>query len=389
MTEPLAGSANILFDIFVMLAAAKVFDELCLRLKQPTVVGGIVAGFLIGPSVLGWVAPSAGSTMLAEIGVVILMFSVGLETKLSAILSVGRTAFAVAVLGVVVPFAAGWWLLRFIGEPQAEALFVGTAMVATSVGITAHVLAEMGVLTTRSARIILGAAVIDDVLGLLLLAAVSSVVGGQLDWAALGATAAMAIAFVSVVAAFGPWMVARTMPFVMRQRASGWVFSSALVLCFALAAAADHAGVASIVGAFLAGMALSEFTADDPDLHRQMHTVGELMVPFFLVTIGMQLKLDVFTQPETLWLAIALTGLAIAGKLAGCGLATLHFGWREALRVGTGMVPRGEVGIIVAQIGLTAGIVSQSLFGAVLVMVIVTTVIAPPALKPLFRSVAR
>ncbi|TAM10760.1 MAG: cation:proton antiporter [Nevskiaceae bacterium] len=388
MTEPLAEHANILFDIFVMLAAAKLFDELCQRLKQPTVVGGIFAGFLIGPSVLGWVAPSAGSSMLAEIGVVILMFSVGLETKLSTILSVGRTALAVAVLGVVVPFAAGWWLLRFIGESQAEALFVGTAMVATSVGITAHVLAEMGVLATRSARIILGAAVIDDVLGLLLLAAVSSAAEGPLDWAAVGSTAAAAIAFVIVIAALGPWVVARTMPFVQRQRAAGWVFSSSLVLCFALAAAADHAGVASIVGAFLAGMALAEFTSGDPALHRQMHTVGELLVPFFLVTIGMQLKLDVFAQPETLWLAGVLTLLAIAGKLVGCGVAALHYGWREAVRVGVGMVPRGEVGIIVAQIGLAAGIVSQSLFGAVLVMVIVTTVIAPPALKPLFRNVA-
>lgn len=389
MTEGATESAGFLFDIFVMLAAAKVFEEIFLRLKQPTVVGAIVAGFLIGPSVLGWVTPSDASRMLAEIGVVILMFSVGLETQLSTILSVGRTAFVVAVLGVIVPFVTGWWLLRHIGEPQVESLFVGTAMVATSVGITAHVLAEMGVLATRSARIILGAAVIDDVLGLLLLAAVSSAVDGQVDWETVGVTALAAVGFVVIVGAVGPWVTARTLPFLRKLHAADWVFSFAIVLCFALAAAAHHFGVASIVGAFLAGMALAEFTVDDKLLHRQIHTISDVTVPFFLVAIGMQLKLDVFTQPETLLLAAALTGLAIIGKLVGCGIGALHFGWHEAVRVGVGMVPRGEVGIIVAQIGLTAGIVTENLFGAVLVMVIVTTVVAPPLLKPLYRGVTR
>ncbi|HEU0196225.1 MAG TPA: cation:proton antiporter [Nevskiaceae bacterium] len=384
MTDLPAGDAHLLLDVFLMFAAAKVLAELFVRLKQPAVVGELLAGILIGPSVLGWVAPSSASALLSEIGVVMLMFSVGLETKPSSILSVGPTAFVVAVLGVVAPFVGGWWLLRAIGEPQAESLFVGTAMVATSVGITARVLTELKVLSTRSARVVLGAAVIDDVLGLLVLAGVSGTARGDAGWHELAWTAALAIGFVVVVAALGPWLVARTRGQVQKLRADNATFVFAMLLCLGLALAAESIGVAAIIGAFLAGMALATVSENDEVVHLQTRGVAELLVPFFLVAIGLQLKLDVFAHAETVYLALGLTALAIVAKLIGCGLGAIRLGGADALRVGVGMVPRGEVGIIVAQIGLSAGIVSESLFGAVLVMVVATTLIAPPVLRPLY-----
>ncbi|MDE2148528.1 MAG: cation:proton antiporter [Gammaproteobacteria bacterium] len=368
-----------------MLAAAKLLAEGFSRLRQPAVVGEILAGVLIGPSLLGWVQPSPVSHLLAELGVMFLLFSVGLEIKPAAILRVGRAALLVAMLGVLVPFGSGFVLMEAFGGSRIESLFTGTALVATSVGISARILAEMGLLETRSARIILGAAVIDDILGLLVLAVVSATARGAVNVAEIAVTAVLAVAFVAAVGVLVPRLLTRGGVHIGRLAIASPYFVVSLLLCFGLALAASWVGVAAIIGAFLAGMALAEALEVHRDVHQQVRGVTELLVPYFLVEIGMQLKLEALEQSYTLWLAAAMTAVAVVSKLAGCGLGAAALGWRGALQVGAGMVPRGEVGIVVAQIGLAAGVVTDDLFAAVLAMAVATTLIAPPMIRPLFR----
>jgi Kef-type K+ transport system membrane component KefB len=380
------NSSRILLSLFLMIAAAKLLAEVFERLRQPGVVGEILAGVIIGPSVLGWVQPSEITHLLSEIGVIFLLFSAGLETKPAAILRVGVTATVVAVLGVILPLLAGWALMRMRGGSQVEALFVGTALVATSVGITARVLSGCGALDTPSSRIILAAAVIDDILGLLVLAVVVSLAAGKVDFAEIATTAGLAVGFTLALAFIGAPILTRLAPWVARFRVGHALFLASLILCLGLSVAAEHIGIAAIVGAFLAGMALAEATENHRTIHDQTSGVTELFVPFFLVSIGMQLNLDVFHDPSTLTLAVLVTIVALLTKLIGCGAGARHLGWRQAAQVGVGMMPRGEVGIVVAQIGLSMGVINDALFGVVLFMAVATTLIAPPLLRPLFRE---
>lgn len=377
---------EVLLTLLIALASAKVMAELFERIGQPSVVGEILAGVIVGPSVLGLVAPSEMLSVLAEMGVIFLLFTVGLETKPSAIFKVGPTAALVAVLGIVVPFLGGWLLLTLWGGSTVEALFLGTAMVATSVGITARVLSAMKLLDTRTSRIILGAAVIDDILGLLVLAVVASVAEGTVDYVELGTTAAMAIAFTAFVAFVGAPVLTRLAPWIARLRVSQTFFVFGVLLCLSLSALASLIGVAAIIGAFLAGMALAEAMEHEGKMHLQIEGVTEFLVPFFLVSIGMQLNLAVFADPGVVALTVVVTLVAVATKLVGCGAGAYGLGLRRAAQVGMGMVPRGEVGIVVAQIGLGLAVVTEALYGVVLFMAVATTLIAPPFLKMLFAS---
>lgn len=386
LKSSIGGETRVLLTLFIMLVSAKLLAELFERLRQPAVVGEILAGVLIGPSLLGWVGPSEITNTLAEIGVVFLLFTVGLETKPSAIFSVGARAALVAVLGVIAPFAGGYLLMRLWGGSNVEALFIGTALVATSVGITARVLAAMGLLEILTSRIILGAAIIDDILGLLILAIVSSAAAGQIDYLEIIITAALAIGFTVFVVLVGAPVVTRMAARIENLRVAEAFFVFGLVLCLGLSVAAAYIGVAAIIGAFLAGMALAEATEGQETMHKQMSGVTEFLVPFFLVNIGMQVRLDVFREPSTIILTVAVTLIAVASKLLGCGAGAISLGWRRAAQVGMGMVPRGEVGIVVAQIGLGLAVISDSLFAVVLFMAVATTLIAPPFLKVLFAS---
>jgi Kef-type K+ transport system membrane component KefB len=377
---------RVLLTLFIMLVAAKFMAELFERLRQPAVAGEILAGVAIGPSLLGWAAPSEITKILAEMGVIFLLFNVGLETKPAAIFKVGKQAALVAVLGVVAPLIGGWLLMKAWGGTSIEALFVGTAMVATSVGITARVLSGMGLLDAPTARIILGAAVIDDILGLLVLSVVSSLAAGTVNYLEILTTAGLAIGFTVFVALVGAPVITRLAPGVDRLRSGHGMFILGLVLCLGLSVAAAYIGVAAIIGSFLAGMALAEAAEDHPQMHRQINGVTEFLVPFFLVNIGMQLRLDVFRSSSVIVLCLLVTLVAVITKLLGCGLAAFNIGARRAAQVGMGMVPRGEVGIIVAQIGLSLAVIGAELYGVVLFMAVATTLIAPPFLKWLYAS---
>jgi Kef-type K+ transport system membrane component KefB len=381
-----AHHTEMLLSLFLMFTAAKLMAEVFERIGQPAVVGEILAGVLIGPSLLGWVAPSEITDTIAEIGVVFLLFSVGLETQPAALMRVGKLAALVAVLGVLAPLAGGFGLGRAWGLAHAQSLFLGTAMVATSVGITARVLSSMNLLGLPTSRIVLGAAIIDDILGLLVLAVVSSMVAQAVNYVEITSTVALALGFVVLLFFAGAPLLNRLAPKITELRVGPPFFLVSIVLCLGLSVAAAYIGVAAIIGAFLAGVTLAEISEGRHDLHEQTRGLTELLVPFFLVSIGMKLQLDVFTQPGILLLTLLVTLVAVATKFVACGLAVKSLGWRAAAQVGAGMVPRGEVGIVVAQIGVGLGVIQSDLFGVVLFMSVATTLIAPPALRVLFAG---
>ncbi len=383
-----AEGGQLFFTLFVMFVAAKVAAEIFERLKQPAVAGEILAGVVIGPSLLHLIAPTEITNVLAEIGVIFLLFLVGLETKPADIFRVGGRALLVALLGVIVPFVFGYALLVAWGEAHIEAIFTGAAMVATSVGITARVLGQMGLLNLDVSRIILGAAVIDDILGLIILAVVSSMAKGSVNYAQIAATAGLAIGFTLLVIFVGARAVNKISPKIDKLKVGQSQLVFGLSLCLGLAMVAHYIGVAAIIGAFLAGMALAE-SAEGTDMPHQAEAVTEFLLPFFLINIGMQLKLDAFLNRGTIILALLVTLLAVLSKLIGCGLGVLSMGKRKAMQVGMGMVPRGEVGVVVAQIGLGLGVISDGVFGVVLFMAVATTLIAPPFLAQLFKGEKR
>jgi Kef-type K+ transport system membrane component KefB len=354
-----SGPAKIPLSMLVVFVSAKLMAELFERLNQPGIVGEILAGIAIGPSVLGWMAPNELLSALADLGAMFLLFRVGLEVKASELLKVGGTATLVACSGVVVPFLMGWAILLLWGAPSNEAIFVGASMVATSVGITAQVLAAKGLLHAVSSKIILAAAVIDDVLGLIVLAVVSSLTHGKLNFLELGLTALLAIAFTVIVAKWGTHTMRRVVPRVdQKLRVGEAQFAMAMSLLFALSLLAVYTGVAAIVGAFLAGLALAESTSRRvSDL---AHGITELLVPFFLAGIGLHVSLSAFSNWRNASLALLILAAAVVSKFIGCGLGAWGMGKKDALRIGVGMIPRGEVGMVVAQIGLGFGIISRT-----------------------------
>lgn len=371
--------------MLIVFGSAKLLAEIFERLNQPGIVGEILAGAIVGPSVLGWIAPNPTLGALADLGVMFLLFGVGLEVKASELMKVGGTATLVAAAGVIVPFFAGWGVMASWGTPTPEAIFVGASMVATSVGITASVLSARGLLHELASKIILAAAVIDDVLGLIVLAVVSSLSRGRINVPEILLTATLASAFTVIVAHWGTRAVNRVAPhFESRLRAGEVQFNLAMVLLFALAVLAMYTGVAAIIGAFLAGMALSESAgARVRDLSRG---VNELLVPFFLAGIGLHLDLRLFRNQSTVLLAVIILGVAIVTKLIGCGLGAISLGWQNVLKIGLGMVPRGEVGMVVAQIGLGLAVIKPDTYAVVVFMAVASTIITPLLLKIAFRA---
>lgn len=404
--DPIAPLA---LSLALILIAAKIGGHLAARAGQPHVLGELGAGVLLGNLTLGGYAglehlkTDASLDMLARLGVIVLMFQIGLESTVRQMLKVGLSSLLVATFGVVGPFALGWlvgiWLLPDAG--LYAHIFLGAALTATSVGITARVLKDLGKSQTTEARVILGAAVIDDVQGLIVLAAVVGAVeaaslGGSLSSTAVVWLVAKAGLFLFGSLALGLYLSPKLFSLASRLDASGVLLAVGLAFCFALAWMADRSGLAPIVGAFAAGLIL-----EDPDykgfvdrgehpLEHLIEPVAAFLVPIFFVIMGVRTDLRVFADARVLGLAAALTVAGVAGKQM-CALGVVGRGL-DRLSIGIGMVPRGEVGLIFANIGLTlvvAGqpVIDQNIFSALVVMVIVTTVMTPPALKWSFKRV--
>jgi len=438
--------APVLIALVLILAGAKIGGDLFERMGQPAVLGELVIGLLIGnvgfwvgnefftvlregpiitdlvgrvlegaswddaarhvlpesafanPESPGWtiVAILARHPLLvntiqaldvaSRIGVVLLLFLVGPESTLEDMIKVGGTALLVATVGVVAPFFLGYGVSTLLlpGASNNVHLFIGATLCATSVGITARVLKDLGKLQTREAKIILGAAVIDDVMGLIILAVVSGIIAsGEMAIGGIAWITGKAVIFLAVAIMGGIWLTPHLTRMVARMRVEGAKLVYALCICFVLSWLANAIGLATIVGAFAAGLILTEvqfkdFRRDSRGLEDLLEPLAQFLVPIFFVMMGIQVKLETFLDTQVLFTALGLTIAAIIGKQV-CGLACGKS--TDRLSVGVGMLPRGEVGLIFASIGRSLGVVSDSLFSAVIVMVMVTTLITPPVLK--------
>jgi Kef-type K+ transport system membrane component KefB len=378
----------LLLQIFLIFVAAKVGGEVFERLKLPAVLGEILAGVVTGPFALGWIHPTDTIPAIAEVGAIFVLFNAGLETSPGELIRVGGKAIAVAVAGIVLPFALGFAYMHWRGETTTASIFVGAAMVATSVGITARVLGDLGVLATRTARIILGAAVFDDILGMLLLAIVDGLAqAGDIQWVRLGVLTAEAAVFALFMIFIGPRLLRRLRPGVQRLSTRNAPLILSLIVVLGLSYLSARIGMAAIIGAFFAGMIFSD-CSPEWNLVPRIHAITEFLGPFFFFSIGMQLDVRLFSH-SVLGAALIVSALAIVSKVVGGGLPVLSDGWRQALTVGVGMMPRGEVALIVALAGLSSEIVTQTTYAIVVFMTAVTTVLAPPLLRLLFGGQAR
>lgn len=379
-------STEVLLGLFIVFVAAQIGAEISQRLKLPAVVGEIAAGVLVGPAVLGWIHINEPLEVLAEIGAVLLLFSVGLETRVEDLKRVGRTASAVGVAGVVLPFVLGAAWAKLSGYDTPRAMFVASAFVATSAGITARVLHDLGVLGRTESRVILGAAVIDDILAMLLLGAVTAIQGGgAVNIPGLLFLLATAGGFVGVIALVGTSLMRKSSPLLDAPINPLSPLTLTLALCLGLAVAASFLGLAAIIGAFLAGMVAAE-SRQRPMLERQVQAIMSFLVPFFFVVTGARVELGYLASWSAAGALTLVTLLAIAGKLIGCGLGARSLGLRSALVVGVGMVPRGEVGIIVATLGRQADVFDGGMHALIIAMSLLTSVVAPPVLKILLAG---
>jgi Kef-type K+ transport system membrane component KefB len=383
-------ASAILLTLFIIFVAAQLGAEIAQRLKLPGVVGEIAAGCIVGPSVLGWVqldqiADGTPLSVIAEIGVVLLLFSVGLETRLDDLKKVGKSALLVGVLGVVIPFAAGALWAHGEGYEWAKSMFVAAAFVATSAGITARVLQELGVLQRMESRVILGAAVIDDILAMLLLGVVVSMQGGgELNIKSLVITLGSAVGFIAVIGWGGSKVMRRNSAWLDKPLSPWSALNIVLALCLGLAFLSTEFGLAAIIGAFLAGMIASE-TRQREELEHQVGPLLALLTPFFFVITGAKINLAELASAHALWLLLVVTLIAIASKLLGGYLGARSLGNRGALIVGFGMVPRGEVGVVIASLGLAAGVFTEQIYAVIVAMSLLTAMVTPPILALLLK----
>jgi Kef-type K+ transport system membrane component KefB len=377
---------TILMELFVIFIWAKIFGEIFEHWKLPAVLGEIACGILLGPYAIALIKPTEFTFSIAQVGAVFLLFNVGLEVRPQDLVNVGGRSLGVAIGGVLLPFAAGFGYMLMAQYPAHEATFVAAAMVATSVAVTARVLRDMGVLGTDAAKIILGAAVFDDILGMLVLALVAGLAStSTIRWLQLTILAAEAIGFALFMIFIAPRLIGR-----IRTRIQGFSIPKAPIflamgLGLGLSAVAEKIGLAAIIGAFFAGLAFAEYGAEWK-IRPHVEGVSDFLAPFFFFTIGTQLDLKVLSSPALVATAAVVSLLAIFSKFVGCGLPVLGQGLNLALQVGVGMIPRAEVGLVVAALGLQMRLLSHSAYAIVVLMTMVTTIVTPPLLKLPFRS---
>lgn len=381
--------AQFLLVLIAIFGSAKLFGELAERVGQPAVLGELIAGLVVGVSGLQIVdAQDHTIHLLAELGVILLLFMIGLETDLRKMLSVGLSSSAVALVGVALPFLFGYFAGVYLGYGSMLSIFLGATLTATSVGITARVLSDLGHLHDRESQVVLGAAVIDDILGLILLTIVGTLARGEeLTAFGIGKTALIAFGFVVVAIVLGNWLAPFLISLITRVRVGKALFFASVMFAFALAYLAEQLGSALIIGAFAAGLVLAR-TERAKQIEKEVHDIAQFFIPIFFVSVGAAIDLRMLNpfNPETRQFAmigLALTLVAIIGKFVA-GWAVLERGLKRHV-IGIGMIPRGEVGLIFAQIGLSTGILAIGLYSSIAMMVIVTTLIVPPLLRLFLR----
>lgn len=375
----------LIFQLAIILLASKIAGDISVKLGQPSVLGKLLIGIVLGPSVLGLVSNTDMLSELSQIGVILLMFIAGLETDVEQFKQTGKASAFVGVAGIVVPFSFGYLAGVATGMSGLEAVFLGLLLSATSVSISVQALKEMGRLKSREGATILGAAVIDDIVVIIALAFVMSFAGSDIN---LGIVVLKKLAFFAAAIAFAwlavPWILKK----FARLRVTESVISAALIICFFYAYAAEYAGVAAIIGSYIAGLAIS-LTSFKHEVFEKVETVSySLFVPVFFTSIGVTAEFAGIS--EHIGLIVGLSLLAIATKLVGSafGAKLSGFGWRSALGIGAAMVSRGEVALIIAAMGLEANLLNTDMFAVIVIVVLVTTLITPPLMKLFFNREA-
>ena len=371
---------RVLLDLTIILLVAKLAAEASDRIRIPAVIGEIAAGIVIGPSVLGLVSGSDMLFVLAEFGVIFLLIQVGMETDIAELRSVGRASMLVALIGVALPMALGVGVGLAIGESTNTSLFIGAALTATSIGITARVFGDLRALATVEARTVLGAAVVDDVLGLIILTVVVRIVEqGSVGIGTIATTIGLAVGFLLLTSVIGFATFPKVFATIAKHsRSTATVSVTAIGVALAFSVLADKANLAPIIGAFVAGLALRRISASER-VERDVASLGHIFVPVFFLYIGITTDIQAMFDARVLGIALLLSAVAIIGKIAA---AVGAFGTKsDKLVIGFGMLPRGEVGLIFATIGLKVGALSEEMYGSILFVVLLTTLLAPPLLR--------
>ena len=371
---------HLLLVLAALLVTAKLLGALAQTVGQPAVLGELVAGVLLGGSIFGMLDPAQPVIhALSELGLIVLLFEIGLHTDLRSMAKVAGTATTVGIVGVIVPFVLGYVAASgILGLETVAALVCAAALTATSIGISARVLADLGQLKTREGQVVLGAAVLDDIVGLIILSVVASIVAGG-SWTVGGVvrTTVIAVGFIVVALTVGRFLARPIFSSIETIRAPGTLAVLALAFAFLLSSLAATSGSAMILGAFAAGIILNG-TAERVEIERATRSIGHLLVPIFFASVGASVQLSAFGESGTLAVAGLLILVGVLGKFVA-GYAPWWFRGNKRL-IGVAMIPRGEVGLIFAQMGLATAAISPSLFSALTLMVLVTTLLTPPIL---------
>lgn len=376
---------DLLVKILIVLISTKLAGDLSARCGQPTVLGKLLVGVLIGPALLGWIDNSHLIRELSEIGVLLLMFLAGLETNIVQLNKNRKSSAAVALGGIIFPLAGGYIIGTIFNMNHLSALFLGLILSATSVSITVQTLREVGKLKTREGTTILGAAIVDDVLVVVLLAVLGSFTG--IDDTSMTLIIGKKLLFFILVILAGWKLVPWVMRFLSSLRTSETVISAALILCLGFSYFAEKMGVAGIIGAFIAGLSISE-TPYKQTVEKKLAPIAfSIFVPFFFVSIGLSVTLKGITNQ--LWFILALTMVAIVTKLIGSGLGArlTGFNMSSSVVIGAGMISRGEVALIITTIGLQSHLLVEAYYTPILMVVILTTLMTPPLLKRLVKNI--
>ncbi|EOO22261.1 cation:proton antiporter [Bacillus cereus] len=372
------------FQIALILLSTKLAGDLSVRLGQPSVLGKLIVGIVIGPAIFGWIENSELLTQLSNVGVILLMFMAGLETDLEELNANRNSSLAVALGGIVLPFVGGYVAGLVVGMEQGNAVFLGLLLCATSVSISVQTLRDLGKMKTRESTTMLGAAVFDDILVVILLAFAMSFLGT--DDVNLTMIILKKVVFFASIILIGWKGVPAIMRWLSPLRVSESIVSAALIICFSFAYFGELLGIAGIIGAFAAGIAISQ-TNYKHEVEKKVEPIAYAMfVPVFFVSIGMNITFDGIG--DQIWFILALTIIAVFTKLIGCGFGARITGFdaKSSAIIGAGMVSRGEVALIIAGTGLSSGLLAQDYFTAIVIVVILTTMITPPMLKYTFGA---
>lgn len=379
------GDIMFIFQIVIVLLATKLAGHLSVRLGQPSVLGKILIGIIIGPAMLGWITDNEIMQTFSQIGVILLMFLAGLETDLEDLNANMKGAIFVAIGGVILPIAMSYPLALAFGLTQGQAIFIGLTLAATSVSISVQTLSEIGWLKSKEGSTLLGAAVLDDIIVVVLIAIAMSFLVG--DDVSIPALIGGKVFFFVLLAVVMIWVIPTFLKLFSRLKVTEALLSGALIACFALAYIGEHYfGIATIIGAFFIGIAIGRTPFKDTVEHKVEPIANGLFVPFFFVSIGLSVTFAGIT--ENIWFLVIFSIVAILSKLIGSGIGAklAGFSWKSSTGIGAGMISRGEVALILAGMGLSSGLLPAEDYTPMVIVIIITTLVTPPMLKGIFGN---